>query len=86
MSSPQKPIIVVYSDDSAVRQAIVAALGKKVAGDLPEHQIEELKDDNQQLEHQIEELKDDNRMCSIYRITDRRTGELLYIGKDKSQL
>ncbi len=25
-------------------------------------------------------------MCSIYRITDRRTGELLYIGKDKSQL
>ena len=41
MSSPQKPIIVVYSDDSAVRQAVVAALGKKVAGDLPEHQIEE---------------------------------------------
>jgi DNA-binding response OmpR family regulator len=41
MSSPQKPIIVVYSDDSAVRQSIVAALGKKVASDLPEHQIEE---------------------------------------------
>ena len=41
MSSPRKPIIIVYSDDSSVRQSIVAALGKKVAGDLPEHQIEE---------------------------------------------
>ena len=41
MNSPSKPIIVIYSDDSAVRQSIVAALGKKVAADLPEHQIEE---------------------------------------------
>ena len=41
MSSPRKPVIIVYSDDSAVRQAIVAALGKKVASDLPEHHIEE---------------------------------------------
>ena len=41
MRSPHKPIIIVYSDDSAVRQSIVAALGKKVAADLPEHQIEE---------------------------------------------
>lgn len=41
MNSPRKPIIVVYSDDSSVRQSVIAALGKKVAGDLPEHQIEE---------------------------------------------
>lgn len=41
MGSPRKPVIIVYSDDSAVRQAIVTALGKKVAGDLEEHQIEE---------------------------------------------
>lgn len=41
MSDPRKPIIVVYSDDSAVRQSVVSALGKRVAGDLPEHQIEE---------------------------------------------
>ena len=38
----------------------------------------------QQLEQQIEELKDDNRTCSIYRIIDKQTNELLYIGKDKS--
>ena len=41
MSASRKPIIIVYSDDSAVRQAIVSALGKQVAADLPEHQIEE---------------------------------------------
>jgi len=41
MSAPRKPIIIVYSDDAAVRQAIVAALGKKIASDLPEHQVEE---------------------------------------------
>jgi hypothetical protein len=41
MSSPRKPIIIVYSDDSSVRAAIVAALGKRTAADLPEHQIEE---------------------------------------------
>ena len=41
MSSTQKPIVIVYSDDSSVRQAIVAALGQKVANDLPEHQIVE---------------------------------------------
>lgn len=29
-------------------------------------------------------MKDENRICSIYRIIDKRTGELLYIGKDKS--
>ena len=41
MSSSRKPTIIVYSDDSAVRQAIVSALGKKVSEDLPEHKIEE---------------------------------------------
>ena len=41
MSAPRKPIIIVYSDDSSVRSAIVAALGKRIATDLPEHQIEE---------------------------------------------
>ena len=41
MSTPRKPIVIVYSDDSSVRSAIVAALGKRVADDLPEHQIEE---------------------------------------------
>jgi DNA-binding NtrC family response regulator len=41
MSSTRKPIIIVYSDDSSVRSAIVAALEKKVAADLPEHEISE---------------------------------------------
>jgi len=41
MSISAKPIIIVYSDDSSVRSAIVAALGKRVAADMPEHQIEE---------------------------------------------
>ena len=41
MSAPRKPIIIVYSDDSSARAAIVAALGKRTAADLPEHQIEE---------------------------------------------
>jgi hypothetical protein len=41
MSATHKPIIIVYSDDASVRAAIVAALGKHVSDDLPEHQIEE---------------------------------------------
>jgi len=41
MSTSRKPIIIVYSDDSSVRSTITAALGKRVADDLPEHQIEE---------------------------------------------
>lgn len=41
MENAVKPIIVIYSDDSAVRQAIVTALGKRVGADLPEHQIQE---------------------------------------------
>ncbi len=31
-------------------------------------------------------MKDENRICSLYRIIDKRTSELLYIGKDKSQI
>lgn len=34
-----KKQIIVYSDDSSVRAAIVAALGARVAKDLPEHEI-----------------------------------------------
>jgi hypothetical protein len=41
MSIASKPIIIVYSDDASVRAAIVAALGKRVAADMPEHQIQE---------------------------------------------
>ena len=41
MTTAQKPIIIVYSDDASVRAAIVAALGKRVAADMPEHQIQE---------------------------------------------
>ena len=36
MSAPK---IIVYSDDSDVRQNIVGALGKRVSADLPEHEI-----------------------------------------------
>ena len=41
MTTAQKPIIIVYSDDASVRAAIFAALGKRVAADMPEHQIQE---------------------------------------------
>jgi len=34
-------VILVYSDDSTVRQSIVTALGQKVAADLPNHKIVE---------------------------------------------
>ncbi len=38
----QRPLhIVVYSDDSSVRQSIIAGLGKQVATDLPVHEIHE---------------------------------------------
>lgn len=33
--------IVIYSDDSAVRAAMKAALGKRTSDDLPEHDIQE---------------------------------------------
>jgi hypothetical protein len=41
MTTALKPIIIVYSDDASVRAAIAAALGKRVAADMPEHQIQE---------------------------------------------
>jgi len=41
MTTALKPIIIVYSDDASVRASIVAALGKRVAADMPEHQIQE---------------------------------------------
>ena len=36
-----KKQIIVYSDDSSVRASIVSALGRRVAVDLPEHEIHE---------------------------------------------
>lgn len=41
MSSPATPKIrvVIYSDDSAVRSAVISALGRKIAADLPAHEI-----------------------------------------------
>lgn len=41
MSSEHKSRIrvVIYSDDSSVRAAIISALGRKVASDLPEHEV-----------------------------------------------
>ena len=41
MTTALRSIIIVYSDDASVRAAIVAALGKRVAADMPEHQIQE---------------------------------------------
>ena len=37
----QKKQIVLYSDDSSVRATIIAALGRRVASDLAEHEIHE---------------------------------------------
>lgn len=39
MTSPRKSQIILYSDDSSVRQAIISALGKKVSNDLGEHEV-----------------------------------------------
>jgi DNA-binding response OmpR family regulator len=39
--SETKKQIIVYSDDSSVRSSIVSALGRRVAADLPEHEIHE---------------------------------------------
>jgi len=36
-----KKQIIVYSDDSTVRASIASALGRRVAVDLPEHEIHE---------------------------------------------
>lgn len=37
----QKKQIVLYSDDSSVRESVVTALGRRCATDLPEHEIHE---------------------------------------------
>ena len=39
--SETKKQIIVYSDDSSVRASIASALGRRVALDLPEHEIHE---------------------------------------------
>jgi len=39
--SESKKQIIVYSDDSSVRASIASALGRRVAADLPEHEIHE---------------------------------------------
>jgi CheY-like chemotaxis protein len=39
--SESKKQIIVYSDDSSVRASIASALGRRVAIDLPEHEIHE---------------------------------------------
>ena len=41
MDAARKLNIVLYSDDSTVRAAVTSALGRRVAADLPEHQIRE---------------------------------------------
>ena len=37
----QKLVITLYSDDSAVRKTVIAALGKQLDKDLPIHEIKE---------------------------------------------
>jgi CheY-like chemotaxis protein len=39
--SQAKKQIIIYSDDSSVRASISSALGRRVASDLPEHEIHE---------------------------------------------
>ena len=41
MSSAEfaKVRLVIYSDDAAVRAAIISALGRKLAADLPDHEV-----------------------------------------------
>jgi DNA-binding response OmpR family regulator len=39
--SSNRPTIVIYSDDSSVRESLKAALGTRVSTDLPEHEIKE---------------------------------------------
>ena len=42
MSADIRPAqILIYSDDSSVRASIISALGRRVAADLPEHEIRE---------------------------------------------
>ena len=37
----QRLVIALYSDDSSVRQAVSAALGKQLDHDLPPHEVKE---------------------------------------------
>ena len=37
----QKLVITLYSDDSSVRNSVIAALGKQIDKDLPIHEIKE---------------------------------------------
>lgn len=41
MSAERKYSIVLYSDDSNVRKAVIAALGSRVAPEMAEHEIRE---------------------------------------------
>ena len=41
MDSGRKLNFVLYSDDSTTRAAVISALGRRVAADMPEHQIRE---------------------------------------------
>ena len=42
MSAPIRPAqILIYSDNSSVRVSVISALGRRVAADLPEHEIRE---------------------------------------------
>lgn len=36
-----KLVIALYSDDSSVRQAVIAALGKRLDKNLPQHEVKE---------------------------------------------
>jgi DNA-binding response OmpR family regulator len=40
-TTQKKKQIAIYSDDSAVRAAVILALGNRIAEDLPEHEIHE---------------------------------------------
>ena len=41
MASENKLTIAIYSDDSSVRSSVIAALGRRISSDLPEHKIVE---------------------------------------------
>ena len=42
MDSPEKKLVItLYSDDSTVRQSVIAALGKQLDKQLPPHEIKE---------------------------------------------
>lgn len=41
MEKMEKLVIALYSDDSTVRASVIAALGKRLAQSLPEHEIKQ---------------------------------------------